>query len=275
VQLTEPSVSGMAYALHLRGLERLTLLSPSDPAFDGMAAPLLGRVTDLALRLKPFLVIVTNESQKTVVSFSKKWSVAHKGGRSTTFREHISFPEVVCGDTLVSRGQKGLLPGARRIEANGVLIHGWGDHDEYFDQFLPQFFDQNDRLLANATDLVFELTAAIFDDGTLIGPDDESWLHDTFSGIVEAKQQWYRGVLDALDAGRSVAEAFEPVDRFCAGWVRRLEAREPPHGDERLVWKRESAGDVQRWRRRFADDEIPGLLREAIRLEPFVIRRTA
>lgn len=88
-----------------------------------------------------------------------------------------------------------------------------------FDLFLPQFFDQNDRLLASATDLRIELNAAIFEDGTLVGADDESWLRETFSTAVEAKQDWYRGIIAALDAGHSVAEAFEPLDRFLNEWM--------------------------------------------------------
>jgi hypothetical protein len=163
----------MPYSIHVHGLDGLTLLSPEDPGFDAVATPMLGRVATLALRLKPFLVIVSNRSPRMVVSFSKHWRLTHDDGRTTTFREAVSFPHAVCGDVLVSRDPAGFAPGARRIEANGVVIQGWGDKDEYFDQFLPQFFDQNDRLLARATELRIELNAAIFDNGTLIGPDDD------------------------------------------------------------------------------------------------------
>jgi len=262
----------MPVPIHVHGLDGLTLLSPTEPTFDTVATPLLGRVAELALRLKPFLVIVSNVSQQTVVSFAKKWCVTHASGQSTTFREQVSFPHVVCGDARVCRDPAGLAPGARRIEANGVAIHGWKDVDPYFDQFLPQFFDQNDRLLANATDLRIELNAAIFEDGTLIGADDESRLRETFSTAVEAKQEWYRGIIAALDAGRSVDEAFEPLERFLNEWNARLKSRKWSSDDQRDISKREAAGEARRWRGQVSDDELPRLLPESIRLEPFVIR---
>jgi hypothetical protein len=209
------------------------------------------------------------------VAYSKIWRVTQASGQTTTIRDYASFPHVVCGDALGSRDPAGLAPGTNRIEALHVVIHGWGDLDPYFDQFLPQFFDQNDRLMANATDLRIELNAAIFEDGTLVGPDDESWLRDTFSAYVEAKQFWYRGIIDALDAGRSVDEAFEPAERFLNDWTSRLHAGEHPSFDDPpSMWKRDAAGDTKRWRRRVSDQELPRLLRESIRLDPFVIRRS-
>jgi len=263
----------MAVPIHVHGLDGLTLLSPTDPTFDEIATPLLGRVATLALRLKPFIVIVSNVSQQTVVSFSKTWRVTHASGQTTTFRDHASFPHVVCGDALISHDLPGLAPGASRIEALGVVIHGWKDQDPYFDQFLPQFVDHNEQLMTNATDLRIELNAAIFEDGTLVGPDDDSWLRETFSAHVEGKQFWYRGIIEALDAGRSVDEAFEPVDRFLNDWTSRLRAGEHPSFDDpRVMGKREAAGDAKRWRRRVSDEEVPRLLRESIRLDPFVIR---
>jgi hypothetical protein len=45
------------------------------------------------------------------------------------------------GDVVLSHHPAGLETGQRRIEANGLVIHGWGYRDEYFDQFLGQFVD--------------------------------------------------------------------------------------------------------------------------------------
>jgi hypothetical protein len=38
-------------------------------------------------------------------------------------------------------------------------------------------------------------------------------------------------------------------------------------------WNSAAAYEARRWRRRYADADIPRLLKEAIHLEPFVIRR--
>jgi hypothetical protein len=129
---------------------------------------------------------------------------------------------VICGD--VSHDPAGLQPGQRRIEAYGLVVHGWSQWDEYFDQFLGQFVEQKDALLADGVDLHIELNAVIFADGTLIGADDDSALRDLFSGYVQAKQNWYRGIIEALNAGESVADSFAPVERFLANSTNRLRA---------------------------------------------------
>jgi hypothetical protein len=81
-------------------------------------------------------------------------------------------------------------------------------------------------------------------------------------------------IIAALDAGRSVADAFQPLDNFSSAWMSGLRAGDgPPQEFPLEMWKREAAADAQRWRRRYADEEIPRLLKQSIRLEPFTISR--
>lgn len=228
---TRTSYTGGCMGLTVRvdGLDAygVQLLSPTRPEFDDFARPLLGqRIADVGLRLKPMLVIVANEHVRTVVSLSLVWSVTHRDGRTTRFWGHTSFPDVICGDIVLSHHPAGLDRGQRRIEANGLVIHGWGYGDAYFDQFLWECVDATDRLLANAVDLHIELNAAILADGRVLGPDDQSALSNLFSTYVQAKQHWYRGIIEALDAGQSVAESFAPVERFLADAINRMRARE-------------------------------------------------
>lgn len=268
----------MALSLRVDGLDAygIELLSPTRPEFDELARPLLGeRIADLALNLKPMLVIVSNQNVRTVVSLSVVWNVTHRSGRTTEFWSHTSFPDVICGDSVLSDHPAGLRTGERRIEANGIVIQGWGHQDEYFDQFLGQFVDQKDTLLANAVDLLIELNGVIFADGLLIGADDDSILTDLFSTYVQAKQDWYRGIIEALDAGQSVAESFAPVERFLADVANRLHAGAPLAEEKAAdMWIHQAAAEARRWRRRYPDKDIPHLLKQAIRLDPFTIRRS-
>jgi hypothetical protein len=267
----------MAFSIRVNGLDAygVELLSPTRPEFDEVARPLLGeRIADIGLRLKPMLVIVANDNIRTVVSLSLVWRVTHRDGRTTRFWGHTSFPDVICGDVVLSHHPAGLETGQRRIEANGLVIHAWGYGDEYYDQFLGQFVDQKDTLLANAVELHIELNAVIFADGTLIGADDQSTLTDLFSTYVRAKQDWYRGIIEALDAGQSVAESFAPVERFLANATNRMRAGNQRVGEKLAdLWTHQAAADVRRWRRRHADGDIPPLLKQTIRLAPFTIRR--
>lgn len=260
--------------IRVQGLEGLTRIPPNEPTFDELVRPILGRVANIGLQLKPLLVVLSNESPKTVVAFSMTWRVIYRSGQESTFRNLASFPDVVCGDLLVSRHPPGVPPGTLRVEANGLVIHTWGQTDEYYDQFLPQFVDEKDRMLANAVDLSIELSAAIFDDGTLIGPDEGSWVRDNFAQYVRAKQDWYRVIVTALDQGRTLADAYKPLDEFTAARIDRLRSgRLRLSEDQSDTWKQQGAADVNSWRRKYPEAEIPRLLKEKIRLEPFVIHR--
>jgi hypothetical protein len=86
--------------------------------FDVLARPLIGRVADIGLKLKPMLMIVSNESPQTVVSYSKTWTARYADGRTSAIRSHTSFPEAVCGDMLAPVRSK-----AVRIEwkANDIV----------------------------------------------------------------------------------------------------------------------------------------------------------
>jgi len=265
----------MDLPITVRGFEErgVYLIPPTYADFDALARPLIGRVADIGLKLKPMLAIVSNQSQHTIVSYSKKWTAHYGGGRTSVIRSHTSFPEVVCGDTLIAHDPEGLPPGTKRIETASLVIQGYARSDPYYDQFLDQFIAEKDQMLAHAEELSIELGAVVFSDGTLIGTDEDGWLRDLFSECVAHKQAWYREILNQLDAGASVDEAYAPIRIFQEEFRARM--RDPQrarHGAVQL-WETQAAADAQKWRRKFTDEELPQLLRKSIRLEPFVIRR--
>jgi hypothetical protein len=251
----------------------ITLVPPTHPDFDALARPLIGRVADIGLQLKPMLAIVSNESPHTVVSYSKTWTVRYSDGRSSVIRSHTSFPETVCGDVLIARDPDGLAPGGRRIETASLVIHGYAQSEPYYDQFLDQFIVEKDHMLARAEELRIELDAVIFADGRLIGADQDGWLANLLADCIVQKQTWYRQILTQLDAGASVDEAYAPIRAFQDARKARMRDGQRFAREELQLWKTQAAADAQRWRRRFTDDELPTLLRSSIRLEPFVIWR--
>jgi hypothetical protein len=124
----------------------ITLIPPTAADFDPLARPLIGRVADIGLKLKPMLMIVANESPQTIVSYSKKWTVRYPDGRTTVISSHTSFPETVCGDTLIAEAPEALPPGGRRIETATLVIHAYAQSDPYYDQFLDQFIVEKDQM---------------------------------------------------------------------------------------------------------------------------------
>jgi len=248
------------------------IIPPTNPDFDALARPLIGRVADIGLQLKPMLAIVSNESQQTVVSYSKTWTARYSDGRTSRIRSHTSFPETVCGDVLVARDPEALPPGGKRIEAANLVIQGYAQSEPYYDQFLGQFIVEKNQMLAHAEELSIGLDAVIFADGTIVGTDQERWLTGLFSEYVAEKQAWYREILSRLDAGASVEDAYAPLRVFQQ--ERSADVRSPQPGHRHLqLWKTQAAADAQRWRRMFSDDDLPQLLKRLIRLEPFEIRQ--
>jgi hypothetical protein len=264
----------MGLSIHVRDFKAdgITLIPPTDGDFDALARPLIGRAAEIGLQLKPLLFIVSNESEQTVVAFSKTWTVRHEDGRTHTERGQTSFPEYICGDVLISNNPQALPPGGRRVESPHVVIQDYGGSDPYYDQFLHQFVIQNMRMFADATELRIDLDAVIFADGRLIGRDHDGWLSGLFSEYLAAKQDWYRQILDRLDAGGSVDEAFAPIRAFQEQQKQQRRAGGRFTREGLQIWKTQAAADAARWRRRFNDDELPRLLKQSIRLEPFVIR---
>jgi hypothetical protein len=267
----------MDFAIHVKAFDEhgITLIPPTRADFDQLARPLIGRVGDIGLRLKPLLSIVSNESPDTVVSYSKTWTVRYSGGRTSVIRSHASFPETVCGDIPIATDPEALQPGAKRVETANLVIHAYAQSEPYYDQFLDQFIVEKDRMLAHAEELRIDLDTVIFADGTLIGSDADGWLSGLFSEYVARKQEWYRHILKQLDAGASVDEAYASIRAFQEQHNARVHSCRPSaHADVQL-WKTQAAADAQRWRRKFTDDALPQQLRSSIRLEPFVIRRKA
>jgi hypothetical protein len=270
----------VALSLDFHGFDAdgVKLIPPTAPEFDDLARPLIGeRVADTVLQLKPMLFIVSNESSQPVVSYSKFWRITYADGRTGNIRSHTSFPEAVCGDVLISNDPQALRPGDKRIEASGIVIHGAGLLDPYYDQFLAQFVAEKNATLHNARNLSTELNAAIFADGTSIGRDEAFWLSEMFARRIAAKQEWYRGIIEALDRGQTIDEAFRPVASFMTEV--KMKMRTNPHEYFRYLRehggheRQDAASDAARWRRHFSDEELPGLLRGAIRLAPFIIRK--
>jgi hypothetical protein len=251
----------------------IRIIPPTHAGFDDLARPLIGRVADIGLRLKPMLAIVSNESARTVVSYSKTWTARYSGGRTSRIRSHTSFPETVCGDVLIARDRDAFPPGTRRIETASLVIQGYAQLEPYYDQFLDQFIVEKDRMLAHAEALSIALEAVIFSDGTLVGPDPEGWLGDLFSQCIAEKQAWYGEILSSLNAGASVEEAYAPIRAFQQERQAYMRSRQPGGHRDVQLWKTQAAADAQRWRRSCTDEELPHLLKSAIRLEPFSLRR--
>jgi hypothetical protein len=76
----------------------IILISPEDPKFDFEVSQIVpAQVAGVALALKPFVVIVANGSQRTIVAYSIVWRMTKKNGRKSTIILPFKYPDTLAG----------------------------------------------------------------------------------------------------------------------------------------------------------------------------------
>ena len=242
-------------------------MSPADPEFDAAARSLFRGNCDELLKLKPFLTIVSNRCDRTLVAYALVWNVA-RHETSITFDQR-KYPDAVAPATP-RRGNE-IRPGEQKITAMAIEINGglWGE--QATEDFYLRQFDHWLKEYKDAVSLTISMDAAIFEDGEILGP-NKSKLDQDFLAYVDAKQGHYRTIVESLDLGMSLDEAFAPIEA-----VAKANIENPTLGWEnvRARWTRMAAGEVRSWRFRYGDEAAPDIYRRALRKEPFEIRGSA
>jgi hypothetical protein len=246
-------------------IEGLDLISPTAPEFDATVRLLFMGDSEELLKLKPFLTILSNHSGRTLVAYAVNWEVVQSAGRRITTSQH-KYPDAAA-PAAPRRGNE-IHPGEQKIVAMGIEIDcgRWGGQateEFYLRQFIDWFTEYND-----ADRLEISLDAALFDDGEFIGP-NRSELDRHFRAYLDAKQDYYRTIVQSLDSGMSLDEAFAPIEA-----VVKANAADPglDWRDVRAHWRRIAAPEVRMWRLKYGDEAVPAIYRRALRAEPFIIR---
>jgi len=249
----------------------ITLISPEDPKFDFEVSQIVpAQVASVALAFKPFLVIVANGSQHTIVAYSVVWGITEKNGRKSTIVLPLKYPDALAGIAdsgvvaLENREDHALTTGEKRLISTDMQIDSsW--EDQYYLEQARSFPAQTKQEYAEAKSIEITLDAVIFSDGLLIGP-NQSALDRDFVTYFESKQNLFRQIASDLDSGKSVDQAFATITVLAANHV---SPRDKPG-----FYKMLAAQEINALRRRIGDSEVSDTVRSAIRKEPFVIRRT-
>jgi hypothetical protein len=258
--------------------EGLELLSPVSANFDAAVRGLLpDNVVGPALGTKPYLVILSNRSAHTIVAYETVWTIIYTDKskrRKTTFAPML-FVDAVSGmdgatvlsdpeSQPISSGEKRLVaadtnfgPPSKTITKDGEInLVNW----------LRAVAQDQNANAAEVAEIQINLDATIFSDGILVGPNTSN-LDQYFTAKLEAKQKLFRQVVSDLDAGRTVEEALGPA--------KTLAAQTPvPSRDPSVIYIRLAAQEIVALRRRIGDSAVSALFRQAIRKEPFVIKRS-
>ena len=234
-----------------------TLTPASAAGFDERAQAILDGNASPLLELKPYLAIVRNENARTVVAYTVSWTVTLRNGISEVHQTQFKFPDAVAG---TSNGLS-LLEG-REIRTGEERLLGVG-----FEAWPPEHVNtyrdfglEEARRLINVKSLEVALDAVIFDDGTMLGP-DQSRLAEHFIEFVRAKQSLYRDIVVGLENGGQ--DVLAPL---------RSMASVPPgtaHKHPFDLYPRLAAEEILR----FQDRVMLEVFRRTLRREPFAIRR--
>jgi hypothetical protein len=247
-------------------IEGIALVPPDDQEFDSLVGSLFkGNAAEL-LKLKPFLTIISNRSPRTIVAYTLYWKIKQPN-ESRVSRSQYKYPDAV-GSPMPARGNE-IHSGEQKIVAMNIEINcGRWDGEATDEFYLRQFVDWFVEY-ADASDVHIGFDAVIFQDGEMIGP-DQSRLGDHFAAYVAAKQGFYRSLVQSLDSGQSMDQAFGPIEAAIAANTAnpRLDSTNLP-----VMWQTVAALEVLAWRRRYGDAALPDILRRALWEEQFVIRK--
>jgi len=240
-------------------------LTPSTaPGFDERVGPLIQPWGSQAMALKPYLVILSNESKYTIVAYCVVFTTTDASGPVHQKLIHFNYPQAVAG-----RGSDGSgLPRGREVRTGEERVVGMNFEimPEYDNRWLGEFAVKQNEALKEARKLEVSLDAVIFDDGRLVG-DDTSELQRAFEQYLRSTEAIYRSVASRIDGGESVETAFQ--------WLRQslAEAIQKGPNDVGAFYYVQAAGDVGRARTRIGDGRVRDVFEQAIRKTPFVITR--
>ncbi len=247
--------------------EGVSLISPTSPGFDDLITKLMANeATAMAQRLKPYMVVVSNQTSHTVVAYNLLWKLTNRDGSTENKFVQRKYPDAVAGapGTEASPPGHAISPGEKRLSAMEIefgpeiiKLPGW-------EQTLRDAARNQAKTYADVTALEVELDAVIFDDGVLVGPDHGN-LQASFAAYLEAKQKLFREIVAGLDAGQSMEQVF-------AG----AKAEADVHSSTAAthsIYDRLAAEEILALRSRIGDQAVHNVFKQAIRKEPFVIHR--
>jgi hypothetical protein len=189
----------------------LILIGPADPRFDKLLKGLLGDETTPELdALRPYSVILHNNSSQTVVAYALRWEYTRPTGK----RVHVDL-----SDGQITR----LMDGATRKTPTeydkvgpGIDPHSWavatpptvlktssGARDRAKDANYQDFLQKLVTRFGQGQDVSITLDGAFFEDGSFVGP-NKTHLFENFTTEVLAKQNFVQQVVVAAQQGRSM-----------------------------------------------------------------------
>jgi hypothetical protein len=193
----------------------LRLIGPSDPSFDErMKKEFRGESNEVIDALKPFSVFLENKGKSTVVGYLIQWGFTKADGTNQYYRKAVLNRQALMG------GGEDLAPELSRqsgqVEPHSAIFlsllspEGGGNLGIEISREEAEQIKQGKRPdqstvlqrfraeAAQCSAITVTIDAAVFDDGTFVGPDTSNFFNQT-KAVIEAK----RDFLNELSAGLS------------------------------------------------------------------------
>jgi hypothetical protein len=234
----------------------VTLTSAAHADFDARAQAILGDQAAILLEAKPFLALVRNDNPRTVVAYTVAWTATQSNGTSEVDYTQFQYPDAVAGTVngLSQLQGREVRTGDERLV--GMGFEAWPP--DYAQNYLHYALQKAVRL-RDIRDLHIALDAVIFEDGTMLGPDE--WrLGEHFIEFVHAKQSLYRDIVLGLEESSVKQDALSPLREILAA---------PQRNDRMSAYRRQAASEALS----FHDRVMHEVFVRTLRREPFVIRK--
>jgi len=222
----------------------VTIISASDPSFDGMMTALLSNRPHAPVdELKPFSVFIKNAGKGEIVAYKLRWACM-KADRTMVYKESSHSSAWILmnegGDTreqaaahaqnVIRRNSTwfySLVAPPQPLESprteldSGYRIVANDDNADQLRQILEDPSEKNvlkalNAELAQYTSITVSLDGAFFDDGSFIGSDSTNFF-GAVKAQIDAKYDLLRDVQDSLKSGKASGEILRGLKELADG----------------------------------------------------------
>lgn len=210
----------------------LKLMSSEDPRFESLANTLLSNqaVPELEV-LKPFTVLIVNQSGKALVAYSVRWEYTKPTGE----RIHVDVSNGHIRrllDGTTKRTDADEDRGAESVESGSWMIvtprtslkSSLGAQNRARQSGYVASLSNLASRLAAGTDVVATLDGAFFEDGSFVGSDKAGYF-ETFKSKVDEQQAIADYVMKSFESGRSLEDLARELENSLPKKRPRLEAK--------------------------------------------------
>jgi hypothetical protein len=256
--------------------EFITITTHTSKGFDATVEALLPQeVAARALTLKPYLFIVSNPSQQTVVAYCLKFTLSVDDGSTKGQFTVFMDPTAAVTQTWTVTGQyEQLVPGRQRVISINMVFNPEPRFNDI--SWIETYKQDLDREfpVSHLRSIEIEADAVILADGLLLGPDTAD-LATRFTLRVRAQRALLGAIITQVDQGQALSSVFAALKDEISRKVDVMfssgeEAHADPWNDDGSVYV---FGDILRLWTRKGDELFLKQARTVVNTAAFSVHR--